>query len=64
MGSITNRVEWISPTRRIVFKPLSSENAPQIPLYPPLLKRDFIIPLFGKEGLGEIFIVPCDGVPL
>jgi hypothetical protein len=27
----------------------------QIPLYPPLLKGDFIIPLFVKEGLGEIF---------
>ena len=27
----------------------------QIPLYPPLLKGDFIIPLFDKEGLGEIF---------
>ena len=25
------------------------------PLYPPLLKGDFIIPLFVKEGLGEIF---------
>jgi len=34
-----------------------------IPLYPPLPKGDFMIPLFGKEGLGEIFIVPCDRVP-
>ncbi|OIP91364.1 MAG: hypothetical protein AUK26_07135 [Syntrophaceae bacterium CG2_30_58_14] len=39
----------------------SSENAPQIPLNPPLLEGDFIIPLFGKEGLGEIFIVLCVG---
>ena len=42
---------------------VSLENAPQIPLYPPLLKGDFIIPLFDKEGLGEIFIALCDGVP-
>jgi hypothetical protein len=35
----------------------------KIPLNPPLLKGDFIIPLFGKEGLGEIFIVLCDGRP-
>jgi hypothetical protein len=27
----------------------------QIPLYPPLLKGDFIVPLFDKEWLGEIF---------
>ena len=27
----------------------------QIPLTPPLLKGEFIIPLFVKEGLGEIF---------
>jgi len=39
---------------------LSPENTPQIPLYPPLLKGDFII---GKEGLGEIFIILCDGKP-
>jgi len=27
--------------------------------FPPLLKGG--IPLFGKEGLGEIFIIFCDG---
>jgi hypothetical protein len=45
------------------------ENVPQIPLNPPLIKGDVKmcafakgeIPLFGKEGLGEIFIVLCDG---
>ena len=42
---------------------LSLENAPQIPLNPPLLEGNFMIPLFGKEGLGEIFIVLCDGRP-
>ena len=49
------------------------ENTDQIPLNPPflkgdimilpLLKGDFIVPLFGKEGLGEIFIILCDDVP-
>jgi hypothetical protein len=34
---------------------LSPENAPQILLDPPLRKGDFTVPLFGKEGLGEIF---------
>jgi hypothetical protein len=29
----------------------------------PLLNGGSTIPLFGKEGLGEIFIVLCDGVP-
>jgi len=42
---------------------LSLENAPQIPLYPPFLEGDLMIPLFGKEGLGEIFIPRCDGRP-
>ncbi len=39
------------------------ENTHQIPLDPPLLKGHFIVPLFGKEGLGEIFIILCDDVP-
>ena len=28
------------------------ENPPQIPLYAPLQKGDFMISLFGKEGVG------------
>jgi len=31
----------------------------QIPLHPPFLKGE--VPLLGKEGLGEIFMLLCDG---
>ena len=40
---------------RVSFHLKMHLKSPSIPL---CLKGDFIIPLFGKEGLGEIFIIP------
>ncbi len=64
---VTKRIESFPPflkgevPHQIPLNPpfLKGEVPHQIPLNPPFLKGE--VSLFGKEGLGEIFILLCDG---